>query len=247
MLTRVLTQVYTRVPTKVAFLCIVVPYKGSHSSAHVSAHAGAHASVHEVVWSYVIWSVFTCSVPYPKGKRYLDKRQRYLPNVNVKYFSEFLKNLTFLAGHGEICPHMGDPHGDPQTSPQHADPHGLWCLLKENHTRNPCGSACCGLVCGSPCGSPMWHMGQISPWPARKVTTLRPENITYINFCLRINFPKKKSFQLQEIFSLIKIRKLHITYSFVIQRITWKNSFGIIFSEISFQLHKTMFSELISQ
>ena len=28
--------------------------------------------------------------------------------------------------------------------------------FKENHTRNPCGSACCGLVCGSPCGSPMW-------------------------------------------------------------------------------------------
>ena len=63
-LTRVLTQVYTRVPTKVGFLCVIVPYKGSHSSAHVSAHAGAHASVHEVVWSYVTWSVFTCSVPY---------------------------------------------------------------------------------------------------------------------------------------------------------------------------------------
>ena len=64
-LTRVLTQVYTRVPTKVGFLCVIIPYKGSHSSAHVSAHAGAHASVHEVVWSYVTWSVFTCSAPYP--------------------------------------------------------------------------------------------------------------------------------------------------------------------------------------
>ena len=40
--------------------------------------------------------------------------------------------------------------------------------LSRSHTRNPCGSACCGLVCVSPCGSPMW--GQISPWPARKVT-----------------------------------------------------------------------------
>ena len=48
-------------------LCYI-PYKGSHSSAHVSAHAGAHASVHEVVWSYVTWSVFTCSVPYPKKR-----------------------------------------------------------------------------------------------------------------------------------------------------------------------------------
>ena len=66
MLTRVLTQVYTRVPTKVGFLCVIIPYTGSHSSAHVSAHAGAHASVHEVVWSDVIWSVFTCSAPYPK-------------------------------------------------------------------------------------------------------------------------------------------------------------------------------------
>ena len=56
--------------------------------------------------------------------------------------------------------HMRDPHGDPQTSPQHADPHGLGGLFKENHTRNPCISACCGLVCGSPCGSPMWGGGK---------------------------------------------------------------------------------------
>ena len=50
---------------KVGFLCVIIPYKGSHLRAHVSAHAGAHASVHKVVWSYVTWSVFTCSVPYP--------------------------------------------------------------------------------------------------------------------------------------------------------------------------------------
>ena len=24
-----------------------------------------------------------------------------------------------------------------------------WCPFKENHTRNPCGSACCGLVCSA--------------------------------------------------------------------------------------------------
>ena len=37
------------------------------ASAHASAHASVHKSVHEVVWSYVTWSVFTCSVPYPFG------------------------------------------------------------------------------------------------------------------------------------------------------------------------------------
>ena len=28
-------------------------------------------------------------------------------------------------------PHVGDPHVDPQTSPQHADPHGLGALIKK--------------------------------------------------------------------------------------------------------------------
>ena len=29
---------------------------------------------------------------------------------------------------------MGDPHGDPQTGPQHADPHGflIWCSFKRH-------------------------------------------------------------------------------------------------------------------
>ena len=58
-------------PLKLA-CCVLIPHKGSHSSAHVSAHAGAHASVHEVVWSYVIWSVFTCSVPYPNQEATTD-------------------------------------------------------------------------------------------------------------------------------------------------------------------------------
>ena len=53
-------------------------------------------------------------------------------------------------------PHMDDAHGDPRTSPQHADPHGLGAFFTESHTRSPCGSACCGLVCRSPCASPMW-------------------------------------------------------------------------------------------
>ena len=34
----------------------------------------------------------------------------------------------------KFAPHVGDPHGDPQTSPQHADPHGfLYGSLKERH------------------------------------------------------------------------------------------------------------------
>ena len=31
----------------------------------------------------------------------------------------------------KFAPHMADPHGDPQTSPQHADPHGLGAVLKK--------------------------------------------------------------------------------------------------------------------
>ena len=42
-------------------------------------------------------------------------------------------------------------------------------------------------------------------------------------------------------------RKLHITFSFVIQRITWKNCLEIISWKISFRLHEIMFSESISQ
>ena len=31
----------------------------------------------------------------------------------------------------KFAPHMGDPHGDPHTSPEHADPDGLGAFLKE--------------------------------------------------------------------------------------------------------------------
>ena len=60
-----------------AILCVIVPYKGSHSS----AHAGAHASVHEVVSSYVTWSVFTCSVPYP----YRNKKELRILRIPCDY------------------------------------------------------------------------------------------------------------------------------------------------------------------
>ena len=32
----------------------------------------------------------------------------------------------------KFATHMGDPNGKPQTSPQHADPHGFLVFLKEN-------------------------------------------------------------------------------------------------------------------
>ena len=31
---------------------------------------------------------------------------------------------------------MGDPHGDPQTSPQEADPHGLGAFLKKTYKKS---------------------------------------------------------------------------------------------------------------
>ena len=79
------------------------------------------------------------------------------------------QSVTFLASHGEICPpHIGDPHGDPQTSPRQARSTWISCMVFFKKASSSCGSACCGLVCGSPCGSPICG-GQISPWPARKV------------------------------------------------------------------------------
>ena len=43
-----------------------------------------------------------------------------------------LQSVTLLAGHAKFAPHMGDPHGDPQTSPQHADPRGLGAFSKKS-------------------------------------------------------------------------------------------------------------------
>ena len=64
--------------------------------------------------------------------------------------------------------HMGDPHGDPQTSPQHADPHGFGAFLKrtiqEIHVDRRVVGWSAGRHVDRPCGR------QISPWPARKVT-----------------------------------------------------------------------------
>ena len=101
--------------------------------------------------------------------------------VRDDHFLEILENLEIL----EILkispakrplsqwplfpvPNMADPHGDPQTSPQHADPHGfLVCFSFKRHQihvdQHVVGWSA-GRHVDHPCG------GQISPWPARKVT-----------------------------------------------------------------------------
>ena len=69
-----------------------------------------------------------------------------------------------------------------------------------------------------------------------------PARKDYIhNFLFSELFFQKLTCQLQE-----NIYQLHITYSFVIERITWINCLGIISWKISFQLHEIMFSELVS-
>ena len=77
-------------------------------------------------------------------------------------------SVAFLAGHGEICP----PHGWSTWRPadQTTTRRSTWisCMVFFKKAPSPCGSACCGLFCRSPCGSIVW--GQISPWPARRVT-----------------------------------------------------------------------------
>ena len=51
-------------------------------------------------------------------------------------------------------------------------------------------------------------------------------------FCFQNSFPEKLHLKLQgNIFRELIAQKLHITYSFVIQRITWITCLGIIFSE----------------
>ena len=82
-------------------------------------------------------------------------------------------------------PHMCDPHGDPQTSPQHADPHGflVWFsaflkkTMQEIHVDRRVVGWSAGRHVDHPCG------GQISPWPARKVTALGSTGNDRFNRC----------------------------------------------------------------
>ena len=63
---------------------------------------------------------------------------------------------------------VGDPHGDPQTSPEYADPHGFlaWLSAKRHqvHVDRRVVGWSAGRHADHACG---W---QISPWIARKVT-----------------------------------------------------------------------------
>ena len=70
----------------------------------------------------------------------------------------------------KFATHMGDPHGDPQTSPQHADPHGLGAVLRKTiqdiHVDRHVVGWSVGRHVDHPCGR------QISPWAARKVADI---------------------------------------------------------------------------
>ena len=81
--------------------------------------------------------------------------------------SDSFLGTSLVQAMAKFAPHMGDPHGDPQTSPQHADPLDFLYGLKKQEIH--VGRRLVGWSAGRPCGSPMWG-GQISLWPARKVT-----------------------------------------------------------------------------
>ena len=74
----------------------------------------------------------------------------------------------------KFAPHIGDQHGEPQTSPQDADPHRflVWFSLERHqvHVDRRAVGWSAGRHVDHPCG------GQISPWPAREATDL---NLAY--------------------------------------------------------------------
>ena len=94
----------------------------------------------------------------PAIRNFLPSRSAIRKKRGVQFARIRRFSVTFLAGHGEICPpaHMGDPHGDPQTSPQHAIHmdflHGS--LLKATKSMW-IGVLWAGLRVAI-CGSPMW-------------------------------------------------------------------------------------------
>ena len=68
----------------------------------------------------------------------------------------------------KFAPHVGDPHGDPQTSPQHAAPHGFLVWFSSKRHKVHVDRRVVGWSAGRHVDHP--RAGQISPWPARKVT-----------------------------------------------------------------------------
>ena len=71
--------------------------------------------------------------------------------------------------------HMGDPHGGPQTSPQHTVPSGLGALLKKTIQEIHVDRCVVGWSAGRHVDHPC--RGQISPWPARKDTEDRQSQL----------------------------------------------------------------------
>ena len=70
----------------------------------------------------------------------------------------------------KFATHMGDPHGDLQSSPQHADPHALGAFSKETIQEVHVDRR----VVGWSVGRHVYHLcgWQIAPWPAGKVTEI---------------------------------------------------------------------------
>ena len=83
----------------------------------------------------------------------------------------------------KFATHVGDPHGDPQTSPQHADPHGLGAFLEENTQEIHVDRRVVGWSAGRLVPWLVDHPRgwEISPSPARKVTEIsqKIEDITF--------------------------------------------------------------------
>ena len=97
--------------------------------------------------------------------------------------------------------HRGHPHGDLQTSPQHAGPHELlaWFSLKrpQDHVERRVVGWSAGRHVDHPCGC------QISPWLARKVTEVSllrslALRMSYKNNRLTLLLKKTKAFKQQK-------------------------------------------------
>ena len=130
----------------------------------------------------------------------------------------------------KFAPHMGGPHGDPQTSPQHADPHGflVWSSLKSNKSIW-IGVLWAGLRVA------MWitHVGgkfRHGLQPARKVTKHVPRNfrafILWVQKNVPPNFPAEKQEKLPD--ELLQARTLSVvsSYFYLLPRkakVTWRN------------------------
>ena len=57
----------------------------------------------------------------------------------------------------KFAPHMGDPHGNPQTSPQHADPHGFGAFLEKTMEGIHVDRRVAGRNVDHPCGGRFRH------------------------------------------------------------------------------------------